>query len=283
MDICTRVDELRSHIRAWRGAGNRIAFVPTMGNLHAGHLALVRHARTIADRVVASIFVNPLQFGAGEDYANYPSTLEQDKAALMDVDADLLFAPGVPEMYPGGRTDTTIVRVPVLNQVLEGEYRPTHMDGVATVVARLFGLVQPDSAVFGEKDYQQLLLIRKMVRDLCMPIGIAGVETVREADGLALSSRNGYLAPQERALAPELYRQLCAVGDRLRDGARDFPALEAAAETALAGAGFRPDYVRIRRARDLAVPVAGDTGLRVLAAAWLGKARLIDNIGISIA
>jgi pantoate--beta-alanine ligase len=282
MDICTQVDELRRYIRAWRKQESRIAFVPTMGNLHAGHLKLVRHARAIADRVVVSIFVNPMQFGPAEDYANYPLTMDLDKGALMDEDADLLFAPNVHAMYPDGTRHTTVVEVPGLNSLLEGAHRPSHMNGVSTVVTKLFGMVQPDVAVFGEKDYQQLLLVRRLVQDLCLPIGIDAVETVREADGLAMSSRNNYLQPQERATAPELYRQLCRVKAQVEGGDTGFAALEAAATQALAAAGFRPDYVTIRRAADLGEPEAGNSALRVLAAAWLGAARLIDNIDISI-
>ena len=282
MDTCTQVDELRRYIRAWRKQESRMAFVPTMGNLHAGHLTLVRHARAIADRVVVSIFVNPMQFGPGEDYASYPLTMELDKGALMDADVDLLFAPNVHVMYPDGTRHTTVVEVPGLNSLLEGAHRPSHMNGVSTVVTKLFGMVQPDVAVFGEKDYQQLLLVRRLVQDLCLPIGIDAVETVREADGLAMSSRNNYLQPQERATAPELYRQLCRVKAQVEGGATGFADLEAAAREALTAAGFRPDYVSIRRAADLGEPGGGDSALRVLAAAWLGAARLIDNIGISI-
>lgn len=282
MDTCTQVDELRRYLRGWRKQESRIAFVPTMGNLHAGHLTLVRHARAIADRVVVSSFVNPMQFGPAEDYESYPLTMDLDKGALMDADADLLFAPNVHVMYPDGIRHTTVVAVPGLNSLLEGEHRPSHMNGVSTVVTKLFGMVQPDVAVFGEKDYQQLLLVRRLVQDLCLPIGIDAVETVREADGLAMSSRNNYLQPQERTAAPELYRQLCRVRAQVEGGDTGFAALEAAATGALAAAGFRPDYVSIRRAADLGEPGAGDSALRVLAAAWLGAARLIDNIGISI-
>jgi pantoate--beta-alanine ligase len=260
----------------------RVALVPTMGNLHAGHLALVRHARAIADMVVVSIFVNPMQFGPGEDYESYPTTGDRDMAVLADEDADLLFIPPVQVMYPHGSMRTTVVAVPVLNSLLEGEYRPTHMDGVSTVVAKLFGMVQPDVAVFGEKDYQQLLLIERMVHDLCLPIEIVAVETVREDDGLAMSSRNSYLQPQERAVAPELYRVLCRVKTRVENGETGFAGIEANAMEELAAAGFRPDYVSIRRATDLGEPGTEDTRLRVLAAAWLGSARLIDNLAISI-
>jgi pantoate--beta-alanine ligase len=282
METCTQVDELRRYLQPWRRQESRIAFVPTMGNLHAGHLELVRHARTTGDRVVVSIFVNPMQFGPGEDYESYPLTMDLDRTALMREDVDLLFAPNVHTMYPDGTRHTTVVEVPGLNSLLEGEHRPSHMNGVSTVVTKLFGMVQPDIAVFGEKDYQQLLLVRRLVQDLCLPIGIDAVETVREADGLAMSSRNNYLQPQERATAPELYRQLCRVREQVEGGDTGFAALEAAATEALVAAGFRPDYVSIRRAADLGAPGAGERAMRVLAAARLGAARLIDNLRISI-
>jgi pantoate--beta-alanine ligase len=273
--------ELRELTRAWRARGNRVGFVPTMGNLHAGHLKLVRHGRAIADRVVVSIFVNPMQFGPQEDYAVYPRTLDADSAALMREDADLLFVPAVSEIYAGDVAATTRVEVPGLDTILCGAFRPGFFTGIATVVTRLFNLVQPDIAIFGEKDYQQLVIIRRMVADLCMPVTIEGVATEREADGLAMSSRNSYLDSRERAIAPELYRVLCAVRTGVQAGATEFAELESAAMHRLAAAGFKPDYVSIRRAADLGVPAAGDTPLRVLAAAWLGAARLIDNLGIS--
>ncbi len=193
MDIVASTTDLRAHVRAWRAQQDRIAFVPTMGNLHAGHLKLVRHARSIAGRVVVSIFVNPMQFGPGEDYDSYPRTLADDTAALMRADADLLFVPAVSEIYPGDLDNTTRVVVPGLGEILCGAFRPGFFTGVATVVTRLLNLVQPDIAVFGEKDYQQLIVIRRMVRELCLPVSIEGVATAREADGLAMSSRNGYL------------------------------------------------------------------------------------------
>lgn len=282
METVTSKSGIRERTREWRARGERIAFVPTMGNLHAGHLKLVRHGRAIADRVVASIFVNPMQFGPQEDYAVYPRTLEADKAALMQEDADLLFAPDVSEMYAGELACTTRVEVPGLDAILCGAFRPGFFTGIATVVTRLFNLVQPDIAIFGEKDYQQLVIIRRMAADLCMPVSIEGVATEREADGLAMSSRNGYLDSRERAIAPELYRVLCAVRTELRAGATDYAELESAAMKRLAAAGFKPDYVSIRRAGDLGEPGAGDTLLRVLAAARLGAARLIDNLEISV-
>jgi pantoate--beta-alanine ligase len=282
MDIVATTADLRAHVRAWRAQQDRIAFVPTMGNLHAGHLKLVRHARSIAGRVAVSIFVNPMQFGPGEDYATYPRTLEADTAALMQVDADLVFVPAVDEIYPGELGSTTRVVVPGLGDILCGAFRPGFFTGVGTVVTRLFNLVQPDVAVFGEKDYQQLVLIRRMARELCLPVQIVGVATEREADGLAMSSRNGYLTASERTNAAILYRTLTEVKMAVESGAVDYPAVERTAMAALTRAGFRPDYVSIRRASDLGEPAAGESVLRVLAAAWLGSARLIDNLKITV-
>ena len=282
MDVIHDADTLRSHLQPLHRAGGALAFVPTMGNLHAGHALLVKHARSIATHVVVSVFVNPLQFGEGEDYASYPFTLDADRELLLDLGTDVLFLPDVEDIYPGGANDTTTVVVPGLNAILEGEHRPTHFDGVSTVVARLFGLVQPDIAVFGEKDYQQLLLIQKMVADLCMPIRIDAVATVREADGLAMSSRNGYLDAAQRAVAAQLYRALREVVTAVESGATDYAVLERSARQQLQAVGFVPDYVSVRRARDLVEPGPDDRLLRVLAAAWLGTARLIDNLEITI-
>ena len=282
MDIVASTADLRARVQAWRGRQDRIAFVPTMGNLHAGHLKLVRHARAIAGHVVVSIFVNPMQFGPDEDYDTYPRTLEADTATLRQADADLLFVPSVDEIYPGEMDGTTRVVVPGLSDILCGAFRPGFFTGVATVVTRLLNLVQPDVAVFGEKDYQQLVLIRRMTRELCLPVNIEGVATERETDGLAMSSRNGYLSRTERATAAVLYRTLGEVKAAVENGSVDYPVLERMAMAALTRAGFRPDYVSIRRATDLGEPAAGDTALRVLAAAWLGSARLIDNLEITV-
>jgi pantoate--beta-alanine ligase len=281
MEIVRTAQPLRALIRAWRSAGDRIAFVPTMGNLHAGHLALVQHARASADRVVVSIFVNPMQFGPKEDLASYPVTLEPDKAALDAAAVELLFLPGVTDIYPEGVAHTTRVEVPGLNAILEGEHRPSHFNGVTTVVAKLFNLVQPDSAVFGEKDFQQLLLVRRMVADLCMPVQVDSVATVRERDGLAMSSRNSYLGSAERGIAPQLYQTLLDVRSIVEAGEHDFAGVEQAAMQQLGEAGFVPDYVSIRRQADLAQPEQGDSSLIVLAAAIIGQARLIDNLRIS--
>ena len=282
METLTITTTLRERIRAQRAQGQRIAFVPTMGNLHAGHLQLVRQARAIADYVVVSIFVNPMQFGPNEDYATYPRTLDSDKAALQDEAADLLFVPDVQEIYGGDPGQVTRVEVPGFEGDLCGRSRPGFFTGIATVVTGLFNRVQPDIAVFGEKDYQQLVMIRRMVRDLCMPIEIQGAEIVREADGLAMSSRNGYLNATERATAIRLYQVLNEVKTALEGGEGNLAALEQAALDSLSEAGFNPDYVSIRQRGDLRVPAPDATELIVLAAATLGTTRLIDNIVISV-
>ncbi|MBK7984699.1 MAG: pantoate--beta-alanine ligase [Candidatus Competibacteraceae bacterium] len=274
------IAELRDHVTTWRRAGERVAFVPTMGNLHRGHIHLVERARQQAPRTVASIFVNPTQFGPNEDFTGYPRTLLEDSRQLEAVGLDLLFAPAVAEIYPRPLEDMTSITVPELSDILCGASRPTHFRGVATVVGKLFNMVQPDIALFGEKDWQQLRVIRRLVDDLNFPIEIVGVPTVREADGLAMSSRNGYLTPEERAIAPTLYATLTASAERLRAGERDYQRLSDEAKARLAAAGFRPDYFEIRRASDLQSPASGDENLRILAAAWLGRARLIDNLAV---
>lgn len=276
------IAELRERVAAWRRDGQRVALVPTMGNLHAGHVALVVRARELADRVVASVFVNPLQFGPNEDFGSYPRTLDADAQRLQPVGLDILFAPAVSDMYPRGVAGTTVVKVSGLTETLCGLSRPGHFDGVTTVVSKLFHIVQPDVGVFGEKDWQQLQVIRRMVADLDMPIHVEGLPTVREDDGLAMSSRNGYLSAAERALAPALYAALGAAAERIREGERDYPLVETALAETLETAGFRPDYVQVRRAQDLATPTVDERELRILAAAWLGRARLIDNVGVSI-
>lgn len=280
MQIVHGVSELRDQVQRWRLAGERIALVPTMGNLHAGHLQLVEQAHARAKRAVVSIFVNPLQFGPGEDYQSYPRTLEADQAKLQAVRADLLFAPAVEEMYARGRDQITRVDVPGLSAILDGEFRPGHFSGVATVVLKLLNIVQPDVALFGEKDYQQLLIVRRLVADLSLPVEIVGVPIVREADGLAMSSRNQYLTPAERQQAPLLFRTLGETAAALRNGRRDFSRLEAEAVQKLSPP-LRPDYVSIRAAHTLAAADANTRDFVVLAAAWLGKARLIDNIQVT--
>jgi len=276
------LEALREQVRTWRVGGERVGFVPTMGNLHQGHLELVRQARQAADRVVVSIFVNPLQFGAGEDFSSYPRTLEADAEKLVGADVDLLFAPGVEVMYPRPQSEQTRVEVPGISDILCGASRPGHFAGVATVVCKLFNQVQPDVAVFGEKDFQQLLVIRRMVEDLDMPLEIGGYPTVREADGLARSSRNGYLTTEERVRAPALISTLRMVAEALESGRRDFAAIEQEASALLETAGLKCDYLSIRRAGDLATPDPGDSDLVVLGAAFLGRARLIDNLRVMV-
>lgn len=277
MDLYTTIGELKSAVRAWRREGLIIGFVPTMGNLHDGHLSLINVARTRADRVVASIFVNPLQFGEDEDYSSYPRTEERDKTLLADNGCDALFMPEVRELYPEGGMPVTIVEVPDLSNVLCGAHRPGHFRGVTTVVAKLFNLVEPDLAVFGEKDYQQLVIIRRMAEDLCFPVEIVGAPTGREDDGLAMSSRNQYLTESERHVAPALHRELLKAARALSEGERDFGKICDQALADLWEEGFKPDYFEIRRASDLAEPEAADRQLVVLVAARLGRARLIDN------
>ena len=277
MIIVEQIAELRAHVKAWRRAGETIAFVPTMGNLHAGHIALVERAQALGTKVVVSVFVNPTQFDRKEDLAAYPRTLEADCAQLAAAATDLLFTPTPALMYPSGGLASK-VEVPVISELLEGASRPGHFTGVSTVVCKLFNLVQPDVTVFGEKDFQQLMLIRQMVRDLDMDIQIVGLPTVRDADGLAKSSRNGYLTPEERAIASGLNQTLREVVDALHEGRQDYAFLQAQALKALESRGFRPDYVEIRRAIDLQPAKLTDTELVVLGSAWLGKARLIDNI-----
>lgn len=276
------LSELRAVINAWRREGATIAFVPTMGNLHDGHLSLLRRARELADKTVVSIFVNPIQFGKGEDYARYPSTLEDDKAKLSANHLDLLFAPNLDELYPGGCEEDTRVTVPGLSTILCGQYRPGHFSGVATVVTKLFINVQPDVALFGEKDYQQVLVIKRMVHDLLMPIEVLGQPIVREHDGLAMSSRNAYLSAEERQRAPLIYATLQKAAQRLKDNPAAAAAIEASSMEELAKAGFKPEYFSVRRADDLNEPQTGDRELQILAAAWLGAARLIDNVRISL-
>jgi len=267
--------ELRTIIRGWRSQGERIVLVPTMGNLHQGHLALVDEAKRRADRVVVSIYVNPLQFDRQDDLANYPRTLDADRRALESRGVHLLFLPNTELLYPFGLEQSTRVEVPELGEMLEGAARPGHFMGVATVVSKLFNLVQPDDAVFGEKDYQQLILIQRLVADLHLPVRIHGVPVVREADGLACSSRNSRLGVAERARAPVLYKVLLKAARLLEETAPP-AAVEAAASERLERQGFRVEYVTVRRAADLAAADEQDEDLVILAAAWLGAVRLID-------
>ncbi|GIX35554.1 MAG: pantothenate synthetase [Lysobacteraceae bacterium] len=281
--VVREVPALRAAVAAWRRQGARIAFVPTMGNLHAGHFALVEEARRQADRVVASIFVNPTQFGPSEDFQRYPRTPEQDAQGLARVGCDLLFLPDVETLYPLGVERSVRIVVPDLADVLCGAHRPGHFAGVATVVARLFNLVQPDVAVFGRKDLQQLQLIRHLVADLAFPVRILGVPTRREADGLALSSRNQYLDAEQRQRAPALYRALRGLLTEVRAGVAVGRAERAAAE-ALAAQGFEVDYVAVRRESALHSPVVAfeqQPDLVALGAARLGTTRLIDNVALA--
>lgn len=282
MDIYSRIEELRATVRGWRRDGQVIGFVPTMGNLHDGHLSLIDMARQRADKVVASIFVNPLQFGEGEDFSSYPRTEERDRGLLEDNGCDGLFMPAVKELYPEGGMPVTIVEVPELSNILCGAHRPGHFRGVTTVVAKLFNLVEPDLAVFGEKDYQQLVVIRRMVEDLCFPVEIVPAPTGREPDGLAMSSRNQYLTESERRTAPSMYRELQRVARVISEGERDLGKACDAAVAALWEEGFRPDYFEVRRASDLAEVGADDRDLVILAAARLGRARLIDNVRLRL-
>ncbi len=282
MNTVKTVLELRAAVARARGEGKRIAFVPTMGNLHEGHVALVEKAGQRADFVVASIFVNPLQFGPNEDLAKYPRTLVADQEKLVAAGCQLLFHPDVEEMYPHGQEGQTRVSVPGVSEGLCGGSRPGHFEGVATVVTKLFNMVQPDLAVFGEKDFQQLAVIRTLVRDLNMPIQIIGEPTVRAEDGLALSSRNGYLSAEQRAAAPALYRTLQQLASAIRDGNRDFAQLIEAGQASLVSAGFRPDYLEIREASSLRPAEANDTQLVILGAAFLGTTRLIDNLAFQL-
>ncbi len=276
------VDDLRDQVRKWRSQGERIALVPTMGNLHVGHLSLVERALREADRVVVTIFVNPLQFGAGEDFDSYPRTLDDDQHKLQQVGADLLFAPAVDEVYARPQVEQTRVEVPGLSDILCGVSRPGHFVGVATIVCKLFNMVQPDVAIFGEKDFQQLLVIRRMAEDLCMPLEIIGMPTEREADGVACSSRNGNLSAGERGRAPIIYRLMQEVAAELMGGNINYSSLLENASNELINNGFNPDYFTIRRASDLALPEPSDHDLVILVAARLGTTRLIDNLLVTI-
>ena len=282
MRVVHTVAALRRELAGFRRNGERVALVPTMGNLHAGHLDLVAQARAQADRVVATVFVNPLQFGPNEDFDRYPRTLPEDRARLEPAGCDLLFAPSVAEIYPRGRQNLATVSVPGLGDILEGEFRPGFFDGVATVVSILFHLVQPDVALFGRKDYQQFRVVQRLVADLHLPLTLVGVPTRREPDGLAMSSRNQYLSADERSVAPALYRALAAVAQRLRTGSRDFAALEDEASRLLANQGFKPQYLLVRDPDDLGEPRAEGRGWVIVVAAHLGRTRLIDNLEVEV-
>lgn len=272
--------ELRTILRGYRQQGKTIGLVPTMGNLHEGHISLVRKASEAADIVVTSIFVNPMQFGASEDLDKYPRTLAEDQEKLEAAGNTLVFAPSVDEVYPEGLARQTQVVVPDVSEGHCGASRPGHFEGVATVVTMLFNMVQPDVAVFGEKDFQQLAVIRKLVRDLCIPVEVIGAPTVREDDGLAKSSRNGYLSEDDRHMAPVVYKTLEETGRKLTEGRTDFTALENEAKDALTQAGLRPDYFNIVNSETLKPASSGDASLTMLVAAFLGTTRLIDNLTV---
>jgi pantoate--beta-alanine ligase len=282
MKIVRDIDELKQAVAGLKAGGRRVAFVPTMGNLHVGHLRLVEEAGRLADAVVASIYVNPTQFGPNEDFAAYPRTPEEDRRRLEEAGLALLFMPDDAAVYPRGMEAHTRVEVPGISDILCGAARPGHFRGVATVVSRLLNLVGPDVAVFGKKDYQQLLVIRLMVADLAIPVEIVGVDTVREADGLACSSRNAYLTPAEREIAPRLYAILLQLRARILDAGGPSAAIGKEGFDALARAGLAPEYVSVRRQQDLAEAGPGDRDLVILAAARLGRARLIDNLEVRV-
>ncbi len=273
------IEQLRSALGA-RGSAT-LGFVPTMGNLHAGHLALVQAARKNNDINCASIFVNPLQFGANEDLDAYPRTLDEDRRALAAAGCDILFLPSAQELYGADMATSTRVHVPNLGESFCGSSRPGHFDGVSTIVTKLFNIVQPTDAYFGLKDFQQYAIIRKMTADLALPITIHGLETIRAPDGLALSSRNGYLSAEQRAIAPALFRIIQDTGARIKEGEPDLEALCERARTALSGAGLRPDYFGIAAADTLTPAQPADSELVILAAAFLGSTRLIDNLRVS--
>ncbi|MGQ5793216.1 pantoate--beta-alanine ligase [Serratia sp. IR-2025] len=282
MIIIETLPMLRQQIRRWRQEGKRIALVPTMGNLHDGHMTLVDEARARADVVVVSIFVNPMQFDRPDDLARYPRTLQEDSEKLTRRGVDLVFAPAPAAVYPQGLEQQTYVDVPGISSILEGASRPGHFRGVSTIVSKLFNLVQPDLACFGEKDYQQLALIRKMVADMGYDIDIVGVPTVRAKDGLALSSRNGYLTAEERKIAPQLSKIMNALAQQLANGERQVETLLEQTAEQLRAAGFTPDELFIRDADSLQPLTVDSQRAVVLMAAWLGKARLIDNQQIDL-
>jgi len=278
MQTVTEIQALRAAVRGWKAGGQTVGLVPTMGNLHEGHYALLRLARERCDRVVASVFVNPTQFGPDEDFERYPRTLASDQAGLADHGCDLLFTPGVDLMYPYGPAQTVRVQVPQLTRVLEGAHRPGHFDGVATVVCKLLNLVQPDLAVFGQKDFQQVRVIERLVLDLGIPVRMLAAPIVREPDGLALSSRNQYLSADERRRAPGIHQTLLWMRDAMEAGGTP-ASVERSARKRLKGMGFQPDYAVVRRSADLSVPERGEReGLVALVAARLGDTRLIDNL-----
>lgn len=274
---------LRGAVSGWKNEGNSIALVPTMGNLHRGHLSLIEGAKVQADRTAVSIFVNPIQFGHGEDYELYPSTLEQDLDILRDANVDLVFAPNLGELYPAGIEADTRISVPDISDILCGEFRPGHFSGVATVVMKLFINVQPDYAFFGEKDYQQTLVIKRMVSDLLLPVEVLTLPIIREENGLAMSSRNSYLNESEKQLSSEIYKAIEKAATMVRTGADSLDDIEKNSAYLLEELGFKVEYFSIRRRQDLKlVNDSIDKSLIILVAAWIGDTRLIDNLQIDI-
>ena len=282
MQTISTIDGLREIRREWQLAGKSIGLVPTMGNLHAGHLSLVEAAKEHADIVVVSIFVNPLQFGADEDLDNYPRTLEADSEHLSKLGVDVLFTPSVEAIYPRGLEQQTFVEVPGISYMICGASRPGHFRGVATIVSKLFNMVQPNSAFFGEKDYQQVQVIKAMVTDLSMNLSVHAIPTMRHNDGLAMSSRNGYLTEDERQIAPMIYQTIIRIREQIESGRRDFNQLINTENTLLAQSGFKPDYIEIRDAFTLQPASFEGKELVILIAAFLGKTRLIDNIQVTL-
>lgn len=282
MQSITEIKSLRSQIKAWRQAGLSIALVPTMGNLHLGHFSLVEKAKMMADKVVVSIFVNPMQFGANEDLDNYPRTLDEDKRGLADLETDIVFTPSVETIYPNGLAAQSFVDVPDISLGYCGGSRPGHFRGVATVVTKLFNLVQPDYACFGEKDFQQLQVIKTMARDLSIPVEVIGVSTMREVSGLAMSSRNGYLSNEQKDSATALFKVLNNCAKQLKSGNTDFATLEETAKQSLQQAGLKPDYFSIAQRDTLKAATLDDNKFVILAAAYLGSVRLIDNLQVEV-
>lgn len=282
MQTVHTIQAVRDFVKAAKKQGKSVGFVPTMGNLHSGHIHLISQAKTQCDVVICSIFVNPTQFGANEDFGSYPRTLEADSQQLQAAHCDLLFAPSALEMYPNGSSQHTVITVNGLSEQLCGAFRPTHFAGVATVVSKLFNIVQPDSAFFGEKDFQQLAVIKCLTTELDFDIKIIGVATQRAEDGLALSSRNGYLSEQERALAPAIYKVLGQLRSAILNGQREYTMLCDASVLHLQKMGFDPDYVSVRCSATLEEASADDTQLVILIAAKLGKTRLIDNLAFNL-
>tara|TARA_B100001142_G_scaffold287335_1_gene302837 strand:- start:816 stop:1667 length:852 start_codon:yes stop_codon:yes gene_type:complete len=283
MDIIFDLKGLRGAVSGWKNEGNSIALVPTMGNLHLGHLSLIEGAKDRADRTAVSIFVNPIQFGHGEDYELYPSTLEQDLDILRSANVDLVFAPNLDELYPAGTEADTRITVPDISDILCGEFRPGHFSGVATVVMKLFINVQPDYAFFGEKDYQQTLVIKRMVSDLLLPVEVLTLPIIREENGLAMSSRNGYMTESQKRLSAEIYKVMEKAATMMRVGADSFDEIEKNSVGLLEELAFKVEYFSIRRRQDLKlVTDSRDKSLIILVAAWIGETRLIDNLRVDI-